>query len=210
MKKIIVFVMVVIVGVATVGCSTLKYITKTTIARLDAKDLEWRQKFLDAAVSNFLAKVESGDIKILPDQELGDSGNSDQLDFSLLNFTYGGFKAGGAVITDQSPLISNLTFDKRSLYFKYDKGLSGWGLAHSEAGAICAVFFKNTEGKWIGGKFDWISTSRASRELKHCTTEPTYSNWTMAGIPNPCEAVFVIFDRTGRQRSNILKANWTR
>lgn len=211
MIKKYILMLVMIGGMLTlIGCTTIRNFTRVAIAELDARDAEWRSKYFEQAVSNFLAKVESGEITTKPNKDSGKPDSLDQLDFNLFNFTYGGFKANNAVMTDVSPRISNLRFDKRSLYFTYDRGLDGWGFSHSDPGAICAVFFKNTEGRWVGGKFDWISTSRTSRELKHCTTEPTYSNWTMAGIPNPCEAAFVIFDRVGRQRSNVLKATWSR
>ena len=126
----------------------------------------------------------------------------DAVDFASLKWRYGGFNGSGARL--DSPRISGLRSDGRVLHYKWDVGLSGWGLGHGDPGAICAVFFERN-GEWIGGKFDWVSTSRSNRELKHVET---YNNWPTAGISLPWRGrvAFVVVDKSGKRRSNVVEA----
>ena len=69
--------------------------------------------------------------------------------------------------------------------------LASWGLAYDDASAALAcLFVQKADGSWVGGKFDWISTSRRSRGLENI--QLGYGGWTLAGVPNPCAAAFVI------------------
>ena len=127
----------------------------------------------------------------------------DAVAYSSLQWRWGGFYGGGAKL--DSPRISNLRTNGRELTYKWEVGLSGWGLGHTDAGAICAVFFEQPDGRWIGGKFDWVSTSRASRELKHVTS---YNNWPQSGItlPHSGRVAFVVVSADGKLRSNVVVA----
>jgi hypothetical protein len=71
---------------------------------------------------------------------------------------------------------------------------------------MCCVFFKQADGRWKGGKFDWVSSDRLSRGLGHCTH---YNGWTLSGVPNPAEAAYVIVGKNGR-RTNVIKGTWKR
>jgi len=126
----------------------------------------------------------------------------DAVAFSSLQWQYGGMKAGGAVLS--TPRLSNASCNGRVYYYKWDVGLSGWGLGNGDAGAICAVFIER-DGKWIGGKFDWVSTSRALRELKHLES---YSDWPSSGIKLPLrgKVAFVVVSANGKLRSNVILA----
>ena len=104
--------------------------------------------------------------------------------------------------------ISGLKLSSGGLTFHYVNNLSAWGLSNSDAGALACFFVQKSTGEWVGGKFDWISSSRTGRELKHCLTG--YNGWTMAGVPNPCQAAFVIVSADGRRRSNVLAGTWSR
>jgi hypothetical protein len=127
----------------------------------------------------------------------------DAVDYGKLIWQYGGFAAAGARL--DSPRISSLRTNGRELTYKWEVGLSGWGLGHSDAGAICAVFFEQPDGRWIGGKFDWVSTSRSSRELKHVES---YKDWPSSGIklPHSGRVAFVVTSANGKLRSNVLTA----
>lgn len=126
----------------------------------------------------------------------------DAVPFGDLVWAYGGFNASGAVL--DTPRLSGASCNGRRYSYKWDVGLSGWGLGNDEAGAICAVFIER-DGKWIGGKFDWISTSRASRELKHLES---YSTWPKSGIKLPVtgRVAFVVTSADGKRRSNVIVA----
>jgi len=128
--------------------------------------------------------------------------NPDEVEFGRLEWKWGGFDGDGAKL--DSPRLADLRCDGRNLTYRWATGMSGWGLGHDDAGAVCAVFFER-EGQWVGGKFDWVSTSRSSRELKHVES---YSNWPSSGIKLPWRGrvAFVVVSADGRKRSNVVEA----
>ena len=131
---------------------------------------------------------------------------SDEVSFGSLNWTYGGVNGSGA--THSGVTISGLSASGMSMSFNYVTDLSAWGASHDDASKALACFFvKNNAGQWVGGKFDWISSSRTSRELDHLTN---YEGWTLRDIPNSTDAAFVIITPDGSKRSNIIKTQWQR
>ncbi len=135
----------------------------------------------------------------------GSSG--DMVSFGSLNWTYGGFDGSGASHTGVN--ISGLSFDSDNLFFRYNNDLSAWGVSHTDwSQALACLFVKNSAGQWVGGKFDWISSSRTSRDFHN--VKGGYIGWTLGNVPNPCEAAFVIVHIGGRRRSNVITGTWTR
>ncbi len=131
----------------------------------------------------------------------------DQESFSSFNFCYGGFNGSSAV--QSGVQISGLSFSRDGLTFSYVTDLSAWGLSHTDAsGALACLFVQKSDGSWVGGKFDWISSSRTSRSFSGHV--PGYNGWSLSGVPNPCNACFVIVSADGRKRSNVLKGVWSR
>ena len=135
---------------------------------------------------------------------------SDEVDYSSLQWVYGGFNGAGASL-DDAARISNLTFNTSTLYYKWLNSTGCEDLGATSSGdynaTLACVFFQKSDGTWVGGKFDWISTSRTSRGLDHCSF---YSGWTLDGIPNPCPAAFVIVSVETGTRSNVIKGEWKR
>lgn len=132
---------------------------------------------------------------------------ADAVSYGSFNWVYGGFNGAGAPHSGVN--ISGLRFTADTLYFTYNNDISAWGMSSGDAGgALACLFVQNTAGQWVGGKFDWISSSRTSRGLSHCLSG--YGGWSMAGIPNPCQAAFVIVSPGGKMRSNVLVGTWTR
>ena len=135
------------------------------------------------------------------------SSSSDGANFSSFNFTYGGFDGSNAV--EDGVRISNFALAANDLSFNYDTDLSAWGLSHGNAsGALACFFVKRNDGSWVGGKFDWISSSRQSRDLSHIKSR--YNGWSLADVPNPTQAAFVIISSDGQRRSNVLSGTWSR
>lgn len=159
---------------------------------------------LDAHADKWIAKL-----SILPTNTVATGSTStsttatDAVAFSELGWKYGRFGGGNAVI--DSPRLSGCTFNGRRISYKYDVDLSGWGLVNDDAGAICAVFFK-IDGKWVGGKFDWVSSSRKFRDIDHVET---YNDWPKSGIKLPYsgEIAYVIVSADGKRRSNVVTAS---
>ena len=170
---------------------------------------------LDKLADKWTAKAQAlppvegigGNSPVLNDPEFNESLPPEPVSFSSLHWLkpdskniVGGFNGSGAVFDRVT--LSNLSCNGKSVFYKFDVDLSAWGLSHGEAGAICAVFFERN-GRYEGGKFDWVSSSRTSRELKHVES---YSNWPQSGIKLPWrgKVAFVIFSADGKRRSNVV------
>ena len=184
-----------VAGCVFTGCaSILDSIGEADIEKLDALAEKWKAKL----------EEKIGDTVETPAPDVPTPGTPsvavDQLDYALLRWQYGGVNASGAKL--DSPRLSGLSCNGRSVSYHWDVGMSGWGLGNGDAGAICAVFFLR-DGKWIGGKFDWVSVSRSNRELKHVES---YSNWPASGITLPWRGrvAFVVVSADGKRRSNVL------
>ena len=130
----------------------------------------------------------------------------DAVDFAALSWQYGGFDGAKAKL--DSPRLSGLSASGTTIRYKWDVGLSGWGLANADAGALACLFVTRSDGAIVGGKFDWVSTSRSSRSLENVTGG--YNGWTLADVPNPTRIYFVVVSSDGRKRSNIVAADWSR
>lgn len=135
-----------------------------------------------------------------------DNAMVDAAPFSSFDWSFGGFNGSSAQLS--SPRIGNLRISGDSLTYSWTgETLRAWGLGDSDAGALACLFVQKADGTWIGGKFDWISTSRTSRGLEHVYG---YNGWNANVAPNPCEAAFVIVSKDGKKRSNVIKGTWTR
>jgi hypothetical protein len=134
-------------------------------------------------------------------------GAADQADPGAFSWRYGGFNGRGAAKTSVS--IGGLRMSSTSLSYSWTGDtLAAWGLSDDNAGAIACLFLQHEDGSWVGGKFDWISTSRRSRPLENVLGG--YAGWTLAGVPNPCNCAFVIVSENGKKRSNVITGTWHR
>ena len=127
----------------------------------------------------------------------------DAVPFDSLAWTYGGFNGSSAIL--DTPRLSNASCNGSTYSYKWDVGMSGWGASDSDySKSICAVFIER-DGQWVGGKFDWVSTSRSFRELKHLES---YSDWPSSGIKLPLrgKVAFVVVSANGKLRSNVILA----
>ena len=121
----------------------------------------------------------------------------------VLDFRWGGFRGGGAV-EDPATQIKDFRMDRNGMRYAWAKGdLSNWGLARESAGAlICAFYWDEGEKKWIGGKFDWISSSRTTRDWKNIYAG--YNGWQSAPFFAAARRAICIVSADGRQRTNLL------
>lgn len=157
-------------------------------------DIQWSNN------TNF--KLVNGNI-----QNFTTGGAGDAVSFGALNFCYGGFNGSGA--SQSGVQISGLNVSGDSLSFKYVKNLSAWGFSSGQADALACLFVQKADGSWVGGKFDWISSSRTSRNLEN-VVKYHYCGWSLSGVPNPCNAAFVIVHKDGKRRSNVISGSWKR
>ena len=126
--------------------------------------------------------------------------------YSSFQWRYGGFNGANAV-ADGSVEIELVGISKNAISYRWKKDLSNWGIGRDNADALVCAFLRNDKGELIGGKFDWVSTSRTSRDFKHFTS---YSGWNLNGIPNPTTLYFVVVEANGKRRSNIISGEWAR
>lgn len=132
--------------------------------------------------------------------------SDDEVDFSKLNWTFGGIDASGATTTEGLK-IANLNFTPKYMTYNFEKGnLSLWGYSDKDASARACLFYKDTDGVWRGGFFEWISTSRTSREYDNIKGK--YKGWNWNSIPNGAEGAFLIIDKSGTKRTNVIKGQW--
>jgi hypothetical protein len=133
--------------------------------------------------------------------------NPDTVPFGALRWKFGNFNGARAKLS--SPRLANLKCSNNTLTYKWVTGMAGWGLSGGNAGAVAAAFVQKSDGTWVGGKFDWVSTSRTSRGLENIRSG--YAGWSLAGVPNPCQICFVVVDANGTRRSNVIgPATWQR
>ncbi len=130
----------------------------------------------------------------------------DAVEFAKLKWKFGGKDGSKAALS--SPRLSGLKAGSKSISYKWEQGLSDWGLSNGDAGALACLFVERSDGEIVGGKFDWVSTSRSSRGLENIFEG--YSGWTLDGVPNPAKCYFVVLSSDGRKRSNIVGAEWKR
>lgn len=130
----------------------------------------------------------------------------DEGDFSAFRWQFGGVDGSRAKL--DKPRISKLKMGRDGLSFRWEVGLQAWGLADGEAGALACLFVTTEKGEIVGGKFDWISTSRSGRSLENALTG--YNGWSLAGVGDKCTVFFVVVSASGKQRSNVITATWER
>lgn len=132
----------------------------------------------------------------------------DAVPFELLHFDYGGFHPPTNCHRSAVEL-SGLKVKRDGLSFKYVEDLSHWGMAHTDySGALACLFVCDKDGRWVGGKFDWISSSRTTRDFENIYGG--YNGWSLRNVPNPCPVAFVIVSVNGKRRSNVISGIWNR
>ncbi len=132
---------------------------------------------------------------------------ADEVPFGGLRWVFGGEDGGGAQLS--TPRIASLGIADGKLKYKWaGEALEAWGLPKTEAGALACLFVRRSDGQWVGGKFEWVSTSRTSRSLKNISEG--YKGWSLDGIPREAEAAFVIISADRRKRTNVIRGLWRR
>ena len=139
-----------------------------------------------------------------PSPSGGDVG-ADQVPFGSLKWTFGG-RPNGSGARNGGVVISGARFSSRGVSFTYNHDLSAWGYSSGALGGVACLFVQKSGGQWVGGKFDWISSSRRSRDFAN--VYGGYEGWSLAGVPNPCSAAFVIVSPDGKRRSNVIVGTW--
>lgn len=121
-----------------------------------------------------------------------------------LVFRYGGVD-GSKAKEDPRCRISKLGIGNDSLSFHWDTGIpADWSKGATGKGMmILACAFYEENGRWVGGKFDWIDEARASRPLENIHTG--YGGWNAAAWAAAKRRAFCVMSADGKKRSNLLE-----
>ena len=130
--------------------------------------------------------------------------SADEVDFSLLQWSYGGFKGEQAKLGAQ-PRISGLKVNNSGMSYSWKSGgCENLGATSaSDYSHTVACLFCYYGGKWVGGKFDWVSTSRRTRDLKN--VHDGYNGWSPSVFSKATAYAFVIVSKDGKTRSNVIR-----
>lgn len=153
---------------------------------------------VEYVVSNVIVKVEA-ELKDKDDKP----SNKDDVDYKLLQWKFGGFHGENAQ-WNSGVVIGNLAINKSGMSYSWIQGncemLGAAG--HTNADCIAALFCE-VGGKWVGGKFEWISTSRTTRSWHNIGG---YNGWSWDTFNAASRYAFVIVSKDGRSRSNVIVA----
>lgn len=129
--------------------------------------------------------------------------SSDAVDFASLEWAWGGFNGKNAKLVDGCE-ISSLKVTADGMSYKWVKGgCEKLGASNREdAGATIAALFCKIDGKWQGGKWEWISTSRTTRSLENI--KEGYNGWRKDAIGVASAFAFCIVSKDGKKRTNVI------
>lgn len=128
---------------------------------------------------------------------------SDEEAYNELEWVYGGFHGEGATYLNEVE-IANLSVKSNGLSYSWIKGGCenlGANGAHNASETIACLFCK-IDGRWLGGKFDWISTTRTTRDFHNIETG--YHGWDAAAINKAVAFRFLIISKSGKWRTNVI------
>lgn len=132
----------------------------------------------------------------------GGAGVADAVEFSSLDWCWGGFK-GGSAKPVYGARIGSLKVAASGLSCKWESGGCERLGASSATDASCiAALFVRIGGRWQGGKFDWISTSRTTRDFKNISAG--YNGWDKGAVGKADAFAFVIVGGDGKRRTNVI------
>lgn len=118
-----------------------------------------------------------------------------------LEWAYGGVN-GAKAKEDPSVVIGNFKLCRSGMSYSWvNSSLRAWGLADGDAGALACIFYEKG-GKYYGGKFDWISSSRTTRDFKNI--EGGYRGWNSQEFFDASHYAFCIMSSDGKKRTNLV------
>lgn len=122
--------------------------------------------------------------------------------FADLQWVFGGFDGSHASPVDGVEIALD-SVNPSGLRYHFEEGnLSALSAANSHDNPDClACLFCLLDGEWRGGKFDWISSDRLSRDFHNISTG--YHGWPPDAIRRSAGFAFVILSKDGKRRTNI-------
>ena len=139
-----------------------------------------------------------------PEEPTAPGATVDAVDYASLRWSMGGFNGTRAVRHDGVE-IGGLNVGRDGMSYRWVRGgceQLGAGSKGDSSKTLACIFYRDGSGAWVGGKFDWISTSRTTRDFKN--THSGYNGWNAAAFDAATEFAFVIVG-TGGRRSNVIR-----
>ena len=139
-----------------------------------------------------------------PEEPTAPGATVDAVDYASLRWSMGGFNGSKAVLHDGVE-IGSLNVGRDGMSYRWVRGgceQLGAGSRTDYSKTLACIFYRDGSGAWVGGKFDWISTSRTTRDFKNI--HDGYGGWNAAAFDAAKEFAFVIVG-TGGRRSNVIR-----
>jgi len=128
--------------------------------------------------------------------------SSDAVDFASLEWAWGGFNGKNAKLADGCE-IGSLKVSADGMSYKWvTGGCENIGVSSRESPDCIAALFVRIDGKWQGGKWEWISTSRTTRSLENI--KKGYGGWRKDAIEAAAAFAFCIVSKDGKKRTNVI------
>lgn len=132
---------------------------------------------------------------------------ADDKKFGGLNWMYGGFNGKGAKRV-KGAVIAGLSVKNNGLSYRWVAGgcESLGAVDRNDYNHTLACLFCLINGKWVGGKFDWVSTSRTTRDFENIHGRHAgYGGWDKNAITKASAFRFVIVSADGSKRTNVIE-----
>ena len=119
-----------------------------------------------------------------------------------ISWCYGGFD-GSRAEEDKKVKISNFKMNSNSMAINWDSGMEYWGYGRTDPkGVACAFFYDDKSDTWFGGKFEFISTSRSTREWKNIKDK--YKGWDYSKFISAKKHAFCVVSGDAKKRTNFV------
>lgn len=121
-----------------------------------------------------------------------------------IRWTCGGFDGSRAKETTDAQ-VGGVRMDAKGVRYKWTRGgcenlgaVSARDYSHTVA---CAFYWNGAE--WVGGKFDWISTSRTTRDFVNI--KDGYHGWNWRAFVDAERRAFCVVSADGKRRTNLAE-----
>jgi hypothetical protein len=124
--------------------------------------------------------------------------------FPQLKWTCGGINGANAVLTEAK--IKNLTVSQKQMAYDWETGGCENLGATSPTDYRCrACLFCHIGNEWVGGFWEYISTSRRTRSLANILGK--YKGWNISMVQKADKFAFLIVSASGDRRTNVIVQN---
>ena len=121
-----------------------------------------------------------------------------------MRWACGGFDGSRAKETPDAQ-VGGVRMDAKGMRYKWTRGgceVLGAVSARDYSHTIAAAFYWDGAA-WVGGKFDWISTSRTTRDFVNI--KDGYHGWNWRAFVDAERRAFCIVTAAGKRRTNLAE-----